>query len=506
MKVVDCSQMESIDSRAQNEFFIPQTLLMEDAGLNAYRLLRDEVWEGGPPPGTVLFLVGRGNNGGDALVMARRCFLEGKRELEILLAAGAPKPGTPPDTNLKICAALGIPILEWEREPEAARGKLAAARWIVDGILGTGMSGEVKPPLRDLILEACSAAGARAAVDLPSGLGDSYRQGFACLRADVTLTIGLPKRCLYLPHARALCGRILVVPGVFPPALLEDASLPGEMLLPQDFARRYPPLAPDTYKTRRGHLAVFAGQAGTTGAAWLAANAAARSRAGLVSLHLDRDLYSVLAARFGAVMVRPWDGPAAASPLSLEPYTAVLAGPGWGVSAGRKQWLKTLIDRGLPGVLDADGLSCLAELRRQERIELGGRWILTPHPGEFARLLGRPVEEILADPLPEALGLAAELNATVVLKSHLCLVASPEGRYWILDAMNPALATGGSGDVLSGIIAGFLAGGLSCPQAAGLGLILHSQAGRAAWEERGFFIAEDLLPYVSLCLKRLGSC
>jgi NAD(P)H-hydrate epimerase len=338
-------------------------------------------------------------------------------------------------------------------------------------------------------------------VDIPSGVGDAFREGFPAVEAELTLTIGIPKLCLYLPLARRLCGEILVVPGVFPRELTEAEDIPGEML--DDGAwQALRPLPRDAHKGRRGHLAVFAGSEGTTGAAWLAATAAARSRVGLTTLFLDRALYSTAVRRFQSVMVRPWDALPASMPGfargSARHFTALLVGPGWGLARERAVWLARLLELGLPGVLDADGITLLAG---QPGVRLGGRWVLTPHPGEFARLAGVEVAAVLADPLPQLLEMSAKLEAVIVLKGHCSFVASPEGRYWILDGCNPALATGGSGDVLAGIIGGLAAGGLAPLVAARLGVLLHARAGEQAYRERGYFLAEDLLPYLSLLVK-----
>jgi NAD(P)H-hydrate epimerase len=256
------------------------------------------------------------------------------------------------------------------------------------------------------------------------------------------------------------------------------------------------PLPREAHKGRRGHLAAFAGSEGTTGAAWLASTAAARSRPGLVTLFLDRSLYTSAIRRFQSVMVRPWDGPAQDFPARR--FSALLVGPGWGLGPGRAEWLAHLLGLALPGVLDADGITLLAGL---DGPRLGGRWVLTPHPGEFARLAGLEVPELLADPLPPLLEASSRLEAVILLKGHCSYVASPDGRYWILDGMNPALATGGSGDVLAGIVGGLLAGGLPPLAAARIGALLHARAGERAYGERGYFLAEDLLPYVSSLVK-----
>jgi hydroxyethylthiazole kinase-like uncharacterized protein yjeF len=498
VRVADSAAMAEIDRLAQERFAIPQAVLMEDAGLRAYLLAREGIWAGGPPPGPVLFLAGRGNNGGDALVMARQCRLDGGRDLAVVLGAGEPAEGSLAAANLAVCRALGLPVLRFPEQAAEVERLLAGARWLVDGLLGTGLSGAARAPLADLIRLANASPARCLAVDLPSGLGDAFRAGYPVLEAECTLSVGLPKLCLFLPRARALCGQILVVPGVFPEELLESPRLPGRLLRAEEL-EELPALPRDAHKGRRGHLAVFAGSEGTTGAAWLAATAAARSRAGLVSLFLPRALYPAALPRFKSVMVRPWEAASEPERLDLRRYSALLVGPGWSTAADRPRWLAHLLSLGLPGVLDADGLTLLGGLAPRPR--LAGRWVLTPHPGEFARVAGVELERVLEDPLPVLLRTAAELEAVIVLKGHCTFIAAPDGRYWILDGMNPALATGGSGDVLAGAIAGLAAGGMPVLEAARFGVLLHSRAGEEAHREGGYFLAEDLLPYLSAALK-----
>jgi hydroxyethylthiazole kinase-like uncharacterized protein yjeF len=508
VNVVDCARMADIDRAAQQDFGIPQSLLMEDAGLGAYALLREVIWSDAPPRGEVVFLAGTGNNGGDALVMARRARLEGLEQIAIVLGAGEPKPDSLAATQLRICLALGIRVLDYAKNRPAVRRRVAQAGCLVDGLLGTGLAGAVRSPLGELIQEANSSAAQRVAVDLPSGLGDRFRPGYPALKAHWTLTIGLPKLCLYLPSARSCCGNILVVTGVFPPRLLEDPAIPGELLEPKGRAPILPALPAEAHKGQRGHLAVFAGAPGTTGAAWLAATAAARSRTGLVTLFVDRELYPSCVPGFRSVMLRPLPGAEGSpgrreAPLpELDRFDALLVGPGWGTDEARSSLLLGLLRRRLPGVLDADGITLFGRLRSGRPPRLGGRWVLTPHPGEMARLLGVEIAALLADPLPAVLSASADLQAVVALKGHCTLLAAPDGRYAVLDGMNPALGTAGSGDVLAGIVAGLLAGGLPAWEAAKAGVQLHARIGEHLFQERGYFLAEDMVEQVSAAVGR----
>jgi NAD(P)H-hydrate epimerase len=269
------------------------------------------------------------------------------------------------------------------------------------------------------------------------------------------------------------------------------------MLEEEAFRRLMPRIPDDAHKNVRGHLAVFAGSVGTTGAAWLCATAAGRARAGLVTAFLSRDVYPVLAAKFSSIMAKPWDGPQGGAGFEPARFSGLLVGPGWGLTDERLAWLEYLLSCRLPGVIDADGLGLLARLRERGGLSLGGKWVLTPHPGEFSRLSGESREEVVDDPVRHALSLAERLDAVVVLKGVCTCVAGAAGRYWVYDGMNPALATGGSGDVLAGIIAAAIAGGMNPLDAALAGVSLHGRVGRIARAREGWFLAEDLLPLVS---------
>ncbi len=503
MKVASTEAMALIDTLARERYAMPSLLLMENAGIKAWSLFQEWAGGGGVPAGGMAFVAGRGNNGGDALVMARQAFLDGVRDLVVIEAAGRlraagrlPAAGEP-GQELAMCESLGIECLAWPEQEQLCRERLAGARWIFDGIAGTGLRGALKPTLSELVEAINGSPARRVAIDVPSGVRDGFHDGDPAVRADLTLTMGLPKLSLYLPRARGFCGKIQVVRLGFPPALVEDPAIPGESLDEDSWRGLLAPIPADAHKGTRGHLAVFAGSPGTTGAASLAACAAARSRAGLVSLFLDPEVYGIVAPGLRSVMAKPWD-PAGAG-FAPEVYSAALVGPGWGLAADRERWLGRLLSTELPGVIDADALTLLGRL---ERPSLGGRWVLTPHPGEFARLSGVPRDEVLVDPPAHAVSMAASRGAIVVLKGACTCVAAASGRFWILDGCNPALATGGSGDVLAGIIAGGLASGLGPLEAALFGVSLHACVGRIASRIEGWFLAEDLLPLVSRTLGR----
>jgi NAD(P)H-hydrate epimerase len=493
--------MARIDTMTRE--LIPSLVLMENAGIKAWATARALLWDGGLPDGPLVFAAGRGNNGGDALVMARQALVDGCSHVSVILAGGRPADTSEPGIDLAMVEKLGIPCLSWPGDETGCSAALDAAEWVFDGLAGTGLRGPLRAPLPGLVELLNGCPGRRIAIDVPSGVRDGFAAGEPAVRADVTLTMELPKLCLYLPRARQLCGKIVVVPVGFPPRLVQDPAIPGEMLDEGAWERLLPALPATAHKGTRGHLAVFAGSPGTTGAALLAATAAARCRVGLVSLFLDAGTWPVLAPRLASVMAKPWD-PSRGDGFDASRHSALLVGPGWGLSEERKRWLSALVGSGLPGVIDADGLTLLARSGPGSIPPLRGRWVLTPHPGEFARLAGTGVEEVLADPVGMACASARSLEAVIVLKSASTTVADPSGRYWLLDGCNPALATGGSGDVLAGLVAAGIACGMPPLDAALFGVSLHARLGTVARSRAGWFLAEDLLPLVSRTLGRAG--
>jgi NAD(P)H-hydrate epimerase len=451
--------------------------------------------------------------------MARQALVGNGGRVTIVLAGGSPVAESDPWRNLKACESLGIECLSWPAQSQAVASRIAEAHWVFDGISGTGLRGALRAPLADMVGEVNDRARRVVAIDVPSGVWDGFRAGQPAVRAEVTISMGLPKLCLYLPHARGFCGEIIVAPVGFPPQLVEDPSIPGEFLDETAWRRIAPRVPLEVHKNARGHLAVLAGAQGTTGAAWLSATAAARCRVGLVSLFASRDVYPILAQKSASVMVKPWDeemlpaagleaaegGPRAAGESNrfFDPraYSGFLVGPGWGLTQGRERWLQELLSFDASGVIDADGITLLSRIAARRKVALGGRWVLTPHPGEFSRLTGVPKDQTLDDPVKHAVEASARLDAVIALKGHCTFVAEPSGRYWILDGENPALATGGSGDVLAGIIAAAIAGGMSPLDAALFGVSLHSHIGRILRRRGGWFLAEDLVPPISRVLR-----
>ncbi|MFP4431096.1 MAG: NAD(P)H-hydrate dehydratase [Spirochaetaceae bacterium] len=490
-RLVTAQEMSRIDSQAQSLYGIPDTVLMENAGQLAWRTLEKRL--GRDRGRRIVFLAGPGNNGGDALVMARACATAGLHSPRVVLSK-EPEKGLA-ELHVNICRKLGLPTETWG--PSSA-GWLGESECIVDGLLGTGIAGPGRDPLGEIAekVERASKKALVAAVDVPSGLWDGYRPGQPIITAGLTLTLGLAKRSLYLPAARRHAGEILPLDIGFPRELIRDPAIPGRLLDEQSVAAFVPPLESEDYKHRRGVVALFAGAPGTLGAGILSAGAAGRSGAGLVRLHVDPELYTGASGACRSIMVGRTDP---SRPSSLEPFDAYVAGPGWSDDPLRIPLLESCIYSGLPGVLDAGALALLPRGFRSEEANT----VLTPHPGEFARLTKVSREEILADPLPAMIDLASDRRSVVVLKSHVSYVVAPDGRYAVYDGVNGALGTGGTGDVLAGIIGAFLARGVGAFEAASAAVALHGLVGRRVYAKRGWFLAEDMLDELSASLSDL---
>ena len=208
MKVVSCEKMADIDGEAQKTFFIPPEILMENAGIRALEAWRDTFHCGKWKKGKYLFIAGGGNNGGDALVMARSAWISGVEDISIIIVSE--KHSSAVSLHIKICAALGLKIHSWERDPEKCQEDILEASVIFDGINGTGIKGALREDYVPLVHHINRSKGEVVAIDLPSGLGDNYKEQYPAVRASVTLTLGLPNLCLYLPLGREYCGKILL--------------------------------------------------------------------------------------------------------------------------------------------------------------------------------------------------------------------------------------------------------------------------------------------------------
>lgn len=514
MKVVTASQMRELDRRATEECGIPSLLLMENAGLQAVlemersfpRLRADRV----------AIVCGRGNNGGDGFVVGRHLFDRGTAVEIVLLAKRSDVKGDA-KTNLEIIRKLGLPIREvtTSHDLQATREAIERAGMIVDAILGTGTVGAAKGLFAEAIDLLNGLGRPIVALDVPSGLSsDEGGIPGPSINAALTITFGLPKRGLILFPAASRAGRLVVVDIGLPPQLLSDPSLDVSLLEPEDAAGALPARDPNAHKGTYGHVLVLAGSPGKTGAAAMCALSALRIGAGLVTLGLPESLNDIMEAKLTEVMTEPLletgERTVAIGALDkvlalTEGKRALAIGPGLSTHSETSELVRELVSTArVPMVVDADGINALGpklETLAKATVPL----ILTPHPGELARLLGISREEVVQNRIPIAQKVATSFRVHLVLKGGRTLVVDPEGRVAVNMTGNPGMATAGTGDVLTGLIAGLLAQGVNAGLAARAGVYLHGLAGDLAAEALGqeAMLASDLMAQIPNAIRRL---
>ncbi len=541
MKIVTSDQMRTLEQRAEQAGTSTDTL-MENAGLEVARSVRRVL---GRVVGThTLVLVGKGNNGGDGLVVARRLRSWGGQVAVCLV-------GERPDGDSKLAPVLAqrTPILA-PGTPEL-RAALATADVVVDAVLGTGRSRPIGGPLEGLLHEV-AAQKTRCpslrllAVDVPSGVdADTGTVDPACAGADITVTLGRPKAGLYrFPGAEA-AGRIEIAGIGLPPGL--DSDVPVELVTREWAASALPSRPLSGHKGTFGRVLVVAGSRSYVGAAVLAIGGAGRVGAGLMTLAAPASLQATLAPQVLEATHFPLDeaapgvhSPEAATQVLDEAAKckAMLVGPGIGQAPETREMLRSLLLSGgplPPTVVDADGLNLLAQHEAWWE-NLSGPAVLTPHPGEMARLTGMSTADVQRDRTAVAIDAAERWGCVVVLKGAHTVVAQParpelvegfQGRIGgaapvrlepvegsheriggaaaVSPFANPALATAGTGDVLAGAIAGLLAQGLGPVEAASLGVYLHGAAAEvAAPGGRAGLLASDLLPALPRAIAALA--
>jgi ADP-dependent NAD(P)H-hydrate dehydratase / NAD(P)H-hydrate epimerase len=497
MKVLTASQMRDADRLTSEQFGVPGIQLMENAGAAIAAYLWDSYAD--LTGKAVVVLCGKGNNGGDGFVVARRLREHGVTPEVILFADPAVVSGDAA-VNLGSWQQLGtVRIVSSIAEWQSSRDLVTGADVIVDALLGTGLKGPVEGLLAQVIEDVNGAAARRSvhvvAVDMPSGLpSDGQDFGGPVMRAHVTVTLTAPKVGQLLSPRAGCVGKLVVREIGTPPSLLEDdLRLTLHWLEPGEF--RGLPLVRQraAHKGNFGHALIAAGSVGKSGAAVLAGRAALRAGAGLVTVLTEPDALSIVAAGMPEFMTTPLvphkPGMAKTKAFSgglaeLVKGKSVLAmGPGLGTAPETQKWIRSVVASSeLPLILDADALNAFAakpdDLRRRKSSFLA----ITPHPGEMARLLGVKSADVQSRRLEVAREAASRWNAFVVLKGFHTILATPEGRVFVNTTGNPGLAKGGSGDVLTGILAGLTAefGHEPWERTLGLGIYLHGLAADAA--------------------------
>jgi ADP-dependent NAD(P)H-hydrate dehydratase / NAD(P)H-hydrate epimerase len=510
-------EMRRADRRASEVFGVPSLLLMENAGRGAADCV-ERVF-GAARGRRVVLVCGKGSNGGDGFVVARHLARRGAA-VEVWLCAAAGEVRGDAATNLAVLRRAGLPVTEVTGSAgsagiDALGRALRDADLVVDALLGTGVTGPASGLLTEAIRAVNEAGRPVCALDLPSGLSaDGGGLLGPTVRADLTVTFGLPKRGLYLGDGAACAGRIEVADLGVPPAWLGEGFTVG--LLEADDLRGAVPARPlEAHKGRYGHLLLVAGSVGKTGAAVLACRGALRVGTGLVTCAVPVSQQPVVAAQVAEAMTEPLPETAAQTLaakaldrlIELAARTdAVAVGPGVGLEPETQAAVRDLIrgaDRAM--VVDADALTALVGHLDLVR-EAPAPRLLTPHPGEAARLLGTSVAEVQGDRLGSARRLAEAAGALVALKGARTIVTAPGGEATLNPTGNPGMATGGTGDVLTGVAGGLAAQGLAPLVALRTAVYVHGLAGDVAAASRGMagLLAGDLADALPAALRELG--
>lgn len=477
MKIVSVEEMQRIDKIAQTEMGLTGYELMDAAG----RAIAEEC-DKDYRPERVCVVCGKGNNAGDGFVAARMLHAMGKKVSLVCLEspdsyAGAAKQAweSVADKRLTFVDVIG------------ANAAMAAADLVIDALLGTGINGPPRGKYADVIrwMNACGKVVVSA--DVPSGLREMTQdeEPGEIVRAQTTYTIGLPKSILLNGPGREYAGEVYVLPINFPQELLESDQWKLNLALSSDFAEWIPPRPDNSNKGTFGHVGIIGSALEYAGATVMVARGALRSGCGLTTIYTLREanpIYKVALPEATSVILaggQDWfaEDSAAGLEKQLKEHSVLVVGPGLGTNAGTEQFLERVLtlwkDR---LVLDADALNIIA----QGRLHLLSGWgdcIVTPHPGEMGRLAGMTVAEVQADRAGVATQFARQHGVTVLLKGSGTVIARPDGQAWLVPGAEPALAKGGTGDVLSGVIAALVAQGMPTWQAGVLGATAHLQAG-----------------------------
>jgi NAD(P)H-hydrate epimerase len=504
MRILNAAQMREADRFTIEEIGIPSLVLMENAGRQVVAAM-----EAAYEPqleGRIAVLCGRGNNGGDGFVVARTLLQRGIEAAVFVLGSLADVRGDA-RLNLEILGRLGVTVVEINDEQtwELHFSEISQCTLIVDAMFGTGLTSALTGMMETVVADVNASDIPIVSIDLPSGLSaDTPHLVGDCIDASMTVTLAAPKLPLVLPPGEAYAGDVVIADIGIPYEVLD--GLEGthiDLLTPEQTREIVEPRAADSHKGDFGRVTLVAGSRGKTGAAHLSAMGALRSGAGLVTVATPASCLSIVASMAPEFMTEPLpeadNGTVAESAVErvLELRHDVIAcGPGLGRAPGVAEFVRTLVERAtVPLVLDADALTLLAEtpdrLMGSEERDV----IVTPHPGEMARLVGSTIDEVQANRIDVASSFATAHHLYVVLKGHRTVIATPDGRVFINPTGNPGMATGGTGDVLTGMIAAWLAQLLDAEAACRLAVFLHGIAGDLAEASEGqtAMTATDLL-------------
>ena len=503
MRVLNTEQMREADRRTIEDIGIPSIVLMENAGRQAVAAMEAAFED--LTSSRVAVLCGRGNNGGDGFVVARTLVQRGVETLVFLIGGVADVQGDA-RTNIEVLGRIGLTVVEITsaQEWELHFSEISECEVVVDAMLGTGFRGTLTGLLQTVVADVNGLGVPVVSIDLPTGVSaDSAELEGDAIEASMTVTLAAPKIPLIFPPADTHAGDLVIADIGIPYPVIDELEGPYLELLTRERMREIlPARAADSHKGDFGRVLIVAGSLGRTGAAHLAAIGALRSGAGLVTVATPRSCLPIVASMAPEYMTEPLDEtPSGAIDFAsldriFELNADVIAvGPGIGQDPGTVAFVHGLLERaGVPVVLDADALNAFSgdpdRLMGRDGVDV----IITPHPGEMSRLAGMPIETLQKNRLEQARQFAAAHRVHVVLKGHRTVIAAPDGRSFVNLTGNAGMATGGTGDLLTGMIAAWVAQLLDAEAACKLAVYLHGTAGDLAESDEGeaALIASDI--------------
>jgi NAD(P)H-hydrate epimerase len=510
MRIVSAEEMRQIDRITVEERGIPGLTLMERAGQAVANFIISRVF-----PRKAVVVTGKGNNAGDGFVAAR---LLHKAGIQVFLVTLVDENSLSGDalTNFRALPS-GINRMLCEKEAQI-NPWLSKADCIVDAILGTGVSGDMRGLYAEIIKAINHSSACVVSVDIPSGLpADAGYYDGLCVHADYTVNMGLPKLGMAQYPAAGYCGEVIVASLGFPEDLLSAPTSSRCNLITAESVKAFLPIRPpDGHKGTFGSVLVVAGSPGMTGAASMTAMAAARSGAGMVFVAIPQGLNPILEVKLTEPLTIPIPTKTDGIPdmnmydeimRRTEEIDCMALGPGMGKSPQTRELIRALFDNvRRPLVLDADGLNAFEDLCELFK-DRDAPTILTPHPGELSRLLKMDVSALQRDRIETVRRFAMEYHVIVVLKGAATVISDPEGEIFVNSSGNTALSKGGSGDVLTGLIAGFIAQEVEPIKAAILGVFMHGLAGEHVSKEKTERAAlpSDLIDAFPFVFKELSS-
>jgi len=512
LRIVTSEEMRKLDSSAIKNYGIPGIVLMENAGLQVLNKITS-ILQGQIAGKRIAVICGKGNNGGDGMVAARHLMNMGA-DVKLFLLARPDEIKGDAGVNLIILQRMNakIYLLLNEKDLHRLEISLIYSHLVIDAIYGTGFKGNTNDMVSKLISMVNDNKRTVISVDLPSGMeADTGKVFRECIKANYTVTFGLPKLGMFLEPACRFVGELTIADISLPRKLVEDATLPRQLITGDWVRSKIIKREPEAHKGDFGHVLLLGGSPGMTGALCLAALGAIRTGAGLVTAGVPRSLNPILEQKLTEVMTKPLPESdkgyigrdALETILEMAVKADVVAiGPGMGVSPEGEVLLTELLPRlNKPVVIDADGLNLLSKIVAADKkfaAKLPKDTVLTPHPGEMARLLQVSTEEVQKERIKIAENFAASWGITLVLKGAKTIVACPDGRTYLNTTGNPGMATGGTGDVLTGMIAGLMGQKYDCRTAAALGVFLHGLAADKAVCITGEYslTAGDIIDYL----------